>query len=834
MDPSGQVSSDGSCSESLNVELDHGEIAPLINPRPANADYGLNNIDADSHILYIHKGNGYENLIVLGDDNVLYSYPGEHDFATLDPGETVISISSVGNTLVVRTSARMLYALYKDGSYNYLGDRIPEPEIDFVTLNFDYGHLYAATGQELWEGLTQEQRSLLQTASFWQQAYSDRLAGVSNTNTTIAASVENILWGEAASVLKSERRSHMPFFVRYAVRLYDDSVIYTSVPFLMNPSSGLLYFYAGGRFTMYGKFGDAKMQVVGWDTEGWEDIIKSVDIFVSRPLYRPLYNSMIQTCVSASDPLDSYYDTRFEMADDRSLEESLLSATNYYLVKTIKPDEVADYSTFDYIIPEKYLNEDELVIQEVLKEGYRDNHYYMLNGMRNVNGRLLSSGIEYDIALPSYSRPSWVVNSIPELVTHIFELKDDSGISHYVGRDYASVGNTIKWVSYPDTRCIGVYVTFNGTTRYVPMSPHPSLQIAYAVDTYSLGEFGSASHYEEKVAPDWPDRHISEPNLLVQTKSGNPFLVTFDGFGTEEGNVLNVAQITAPLSEGQFGQHSLYIFTDEGIFARAIKADGSLGNLDSVSREICSSPDSILAFEQAVVFVSDRGVNILHGRDVTCISQKMDGPDYDLNDNTLESYLSGAVNYDYATGGNTAFKEFIKECRIIYDAAGRRLILFRTDEKCQYVYKLDTQSWHRMMLDDKYSWIKAMNSYPESKVVLVDDEQKEGVFDFSVSPGSYSGQTVQKGIVVTRELSFESADVYKSIQHMKIRGRYEDGHVKWALQGTNDGRIFHTLHSLRGPSWKWYRIVLLTMLGADERISYVELDYDQKFTNKLR
>ena len=42
------------------------------------------------------------------------------------------------------------------------------------------------------------------------------------------------------------------------------------------------------------------------------------------------------------------------------------------------------------------------------------------------------------------------------------------------------------------------------------------------------------------------------------------------------------------------------------------------------------------------------------------------------------------------------------------------------------------------------------------------------------------------------------------------------------------------VHSLRGPSWKWYRIALVTMLEKDERISYVELECAPRFTDKLR
>ena len=61
--PSGEISSDGFCAESLNVQLDKGEVAPAIKPRQVTDSAG-NEISVDGDILYIHKGIGYENLIV--------------------------------------------------------------------------------------------------------------------------------------------------------------------------------------------------------------------------------------------------------------------------------------------------------------------------------------------------------------------------------------------------------------------------------------------------------------------------------------------------------------------------------------------------------------------------------------------------------------------------------------------------------------------------------------------------------------------------------------------------------------------------------------------------
>lgn len=70
-DPSAQISSDGFCAESLNVQLDMGEVAPAIKPMQVKDSDG-DSIVTEGDILYIHKGVGYENLIIRSGRQLKY------------------------------------------------------------------------------------------------------------------------------------------------------------------------------------------------------------------------------------------------------------------------------------------------------------------------------------------------------------------------------------------------------------------------------------------------------------------------------------------------------------------------------------------------------------------------------------------------------------------------------------------------------------------------------------------------------------------------------------------------------------------------------------------
>lgn len=69
--PSDRLTSDGGCAESLNVQLQAGEIAPMAKPYKAKDSEGQE-INANGDILYIHKGIGYENLIIRSGRQLKY------------------------------------------------------------------------------------------------------------------------------------------------------------------------------------------------------------------------------------------------------------------------------------------------------------------------------------------------------------------------------------------------------------------------------------------------------------------------------------------------------------------------------------------------------------------------------------------------------------------------------------------------------------------------------------------------------------------------------------------------------------------------------------------
>jgi hypothetical protein len=299
-------------------------------------------------------------------------------------------------------------------------------------------------------------------------------------------------------------------------------------------------------------------------------------------------------------------------------------------------------------------------------------------------------------------------------------------------------------------------------------------------------------------------------------------------------SILGVAVANKALSEGQFGQFPLYVFTEDGIWAMEINSDGSFLSVHPLSREVCSSPQSITPIDQAVVFVTKKGLMLLQGSQVTCLSPFMTGKHDAINPSAVNiiNGQHGFCDMIQSIMDTTPFMTFIQDAYIGYDYAGERLVCINPNESYHYSYSLSTQTWHKVSYKD-YSIKRTINSYPSCEVVGVDINGIPSLLDISTFKDDVDALT-ERAIIVTRPFSLGEPDVFKTVRDVRIRGQFPKGAVKFILLGSNDGVNFVTLNTLRGRSWKLFRLVILADLEATNRISWVDIGYETRFTNKLR
>lgn len=292
--PSDYECNDGELSVSMDLWPENGALKPVLQPE---ALFRVTN----GKVMCVHVTNIFKHYIILDkeDDGYSLSYVSDDDRETVIRMNISIrsrpkSITCIGNTLVVLTDEGMQYILWKGSGYKYLGNHLPELNISF--------------------GL---QGECLRTDEFGIKfepiKYGERYTKFSDENKSqitsqVMAKVNKFIAEESVN----SGRFLFPFFVRYAYRLYDESLTMHSAPCLMLCASGpvpiiintdLLYGYNNNSRPPSGydpnqQFSNATIRLLGVfhkldyavtsdliSLTRWKDIIKSVDIFVSAPIY---------------------------------------------------------------------------------------------------------------------------------------------------------------------------------------------------------------------------------------------------------------------------------------------------------------------------------------------------------------------------------------------------------------------------------------------------------------------------------------------------------------------------------------------------------------------
>lgn len=900
--PSDRMTSDGGCAESLNVQLHAGEIAPMPKPEMMKDQAG-NKISLDGDILFIHKGIGYEHLISReGQSLTFVSTIGEVASGslnvTLDIDESINDLTAIGNTIILSTSKDMYYVLWKEGEYHFLGHQIPIPAI-----HFRMGALESIrTAPDVVPELGQEAKFV------WQEDNAPIFPHSQIGETTVYGSPAKkytfdgsefeafwteyltTVWGKIDMLVQEQRtlgKAVFPFFVRYAVRLYDGTLYAQSIPVLIGADidkfcdvkavvvqqsvgQGDTETHGRTEISSYVKLASSYSLVAkafGQDSifNGWEDIVSSVDLFVS-PQMMPFQRNAATLSVKFEQESGSYNNAhRFYAIGDFVLDpyyavehqdELVMNQQNTFLAKSFTIDEFKALGQETFLEDIDY-SADRIMTQEAMKESSWSMHHSVGGGLFNYNKRLLMSDVKQSLyhGYPFYHSAKWVdATANPVRLRFVYYLRGEGGEAVVVCRDH--VGNmeitpqkaevtghfqqyyeekAVAWLAYPDSRCyrMDVYaISPGGGVSYASyqMKPMSGIDVAYAF----LG-FGT------EITPATASvREVSEnaffvlPNQLFVSKTNNPFVFPADETVTfTAGKIMNLAAVTIPLSEGQAGQFDLYVFTDEGIYALSPDSEGSLRTSHCVSRDILISKDAVAGIEQGVFFAAARGLLLLRGSTVTKVSDAIEGPtvtmDSDLMASISEKHFGGM-----ALEPQQPFHEFLFGCRIAYDYASTRIILMNEAHRTMYVYKFDTQTWHRMDMGLGYP-VRTLNSFPEAFIVTraQGEDGTQAVYNFSVVLESAHAE-VAPGLIITRPFDLGEPDVRKAVRDLRVRGNFHRHDVAYILFGSFDGIHWVRLRSLHGGSFKQFRMMILTGLSPTERISWVDVDYDTRFTNKLR
>lgn len=839
--PSDNVCDDNTLEDCEGMRMKDGELRPVQEPKKL--------VELDGKLLYVHKAAGYVHLVYFyngklywqdrdGKDTgsgVEYS-SGAIDMSNVNENTKIVSI---GNTLIVNSEAGIMYAVWKNGGYKVI-EGLPEILLAASRAPSMLGiatHSYKPS---------EENFDLDKTNSIFNKSAKEEKTAYNE--------VYGLIEGGYKNALKHGEFTY-PFFLRAALKLYDGTYTRITPPLLVFPTVRRGAFVkvtvtkdnSGNPTCSYQGSNNswniwAIIELTS-DISELSDVVKGVSLFMTEPVktYKDVdYNDKNTGIGGALNEVVTDY---VEMDGTYKTLEAGAMVYNGGGARILLDGDVANGSSKDgYILP-LYEKTDDEIISELLTRGvfYKivDDAYVSKEsdtlkisdlGLQCKDGVL--ENITTQEQLPHddyYGHCEYVCNSMYAFNSrlHIANLKRLPWQGKYLATSADTIyvdakliiegrsGNmypTIKtgaytsepscFFFYPDPNAKWARITINSKDYDLKLSEHPRLNGAY----YLKNLPGKSFVQTTDTAPEFGTEVGSEElNTTVMTSEvNNPWVFNAEGensVGT--GEIIGMVSNTRALSQGQFGQHPLIIFTTEGVYALGVNSEGLYSTNYPVSREVCNNSNSITPTDGAVFFTSEKGLMMMVGSEITCVSQQMMGKGRD-------------------------FRKFLKDCVIAYDYKDYCLYLINTDYDYCYVYDIKSGAISRNADARKYKAV--VNDYPDN--LLQDGDNI--VWSLLNKADVNDDTTLYQGSIVSRPVKFSNAQALKTLIQIK-HVRDLSGSMTLRIFVSNDLKHWGEIKSLRGMGWKYFkfRIDFKDLKATDSYSGMLCLEQPRR-TNKLR
>lgn len=809
-----------------------GEMKPL---RPPVA------VGKTAHeIRFVHKGADFKNLITYDRENeeiVAYRYDGRNltDGQSLPTRTEPKDIQAVGNILIAATESGLHYYRWQEGKYVDMGEDLPDPICIIVSTpakeSFERGVLCRLTefyNHGTWYGeYDPATGELVKISEVYNSGdnvkrqyhnYSINLERKTDFEAAVNGCVEAVL-----KKLKEKNRFCFPFFVRYALKMYDGTYAKISNPILCVPSKNNFKFVPVEQDGDGGIKGETSAQAdyflympqsveleVTADTENleaWSDLIEGITVFATDEV-RPIAAEQEWDFVLGTDSMRLEYAT-FATEDSKeyrwttdNVARAVLwptkNKTEEEIINDLK-EKALFYRLTDIKTGETTGKIGSNVVSTLTEQERLDvDDYYgwtkkTAEKLYAYNGRL---------NLMNVGRRPW--KGFGEHVTKCHVSTGQAVYCHYYTHivsdtmdgwvktsGWTEIGLAGSWLYYPDPNAKEMIVAImndasdpqgaeNGIR--VELRKHNRLNGAYY--------FGRLPAYEE--APKVEPQSIPALSLaptermdsqILTSVVNNPFVFEASGDNTVgTGRILGVVANVEPVSQGQFGQYPLLVFTTEGIYAMSVADDGLFSSIHPISRETCVEDSPLVQTGRLVFFVSRKGLMATSGGATQCVSERMEG---------------GSGRWQTAASVCT-MQDFLERSVIAYDYTEDMLVIGSHDESFSYVYDMRGGTFSIGYKDKTY--MRTAGDYPDC---LIQDAEGT-IYSFAGRTDEDNDKEMYGGTLLTRPLKLGGSTMLKSLRRIIHLADTDEGNVRLGLYGSNDCRNWTKVGSLGGKPWKYF------------------------------
>ena len=869
--PSDSICADGSVHAEWNLIFRNGEHNVVQDPKRLY-NKGANEPDS-VHILFIHTfGAETKNAIGIREDItekksylVYYDHTDtaivtEAFFTDREVKEgNVIACTSIGQTLIINLKfndqnyySGLYYFLWEADKkeYKFIGNSLPKPEMDFTLSQFG-GNM--VNYQEIGDILSFTSNTVIVEK---QTDYNNLAVGLYEKNKKEIAI-----------------RKHFvnPFFVRYALELFDGSYACISAPILMFPNitaSTIGYVHRVRQYIYFNTHSCTMYFKNKKSLEDWNDIIKGIAIFVSKgvDIYETdgdqrihsdgeTYETMESDTISVqADPnkttylaqyrkiiaeseVDMSYCDVLNKKQESSIIEELKSTSVFYKLFTTKIYEDTEWKKVDDFIDSQKLP-NLATLPQLDHDDYFGNCPLYAEGLYMYNKRLHLTKIKRGYAPVEPVHCVWYYSSSYNFVYFVhIKTKDGEKI---VRSETTSDKVQGFYFYYPDPRAKSVDIYYKDNNTYykfntLNLTPHPLLNGAYYLNDSLPTEQPDHLNSYTGTPPTIKSDPETLPNELWVSEVNNPFVFNASGVITVgNGTIEGICANTTALSPGQFGYHPLICFTTDGLWTLKVATDGTYSNAEPLSRDYCNNPKSITPTDKFIFFTSERGLMRIDGSVITPVSLQLSGKSYYPEGDDARLFYEFDVE-------PINFNTFLKNCKIAYDYRDNLLWITNEEYPQCFIYSIDSGAICMKPLP--YPAVTIVNDFPDNIIVCKktiigsNNSETEHFFSYSLINRDEINLDSRryKGFIISRPIKVEDATSLKSLVTHRFLFDIESNDISIRIYGSDDLKAWSRLRSFSGRGFKYYKYhVIFNNLISTDTFSGLIAEWKMKFQRKFR
>lgn len=412
--------------------------------------------------------------------------------------------------------------------------------------------------------------------------------------------------------------------------------------------------------------------------------------------------------------------------------------------------------------------------------------------------------------------------------------------AYYHSKDFSINASEISYIKFEDEG----FIQYDESGRkdlswFRTLEDNYPLNIVY-FDINDLAEPVILQAYEED--------NYTDTNRVQLSELDNPFVFpAINSYQVSTGTALACATNTEPLSQGQFGEYPLIVFTSKGIWTLLQGTDGEVvfRAVLPLNGEVPNNINNIISTGTGVCYTTDRGLYMVSGRDVQELSALLCGsPNTDLQEVEDFTFRLNHIQLVQLSSSLSTVdaKLLLSDAKFGFDKINNELWVTNNDYNYSYVFSFESNYWSKR----SESYRVLINSYPKL-LVLRENTDKNGVFDRTKE----NFDTPVHVLCTTRPCKIDDLVnfnlIHRVIQRCELNtanGIYAGFYVfasndlrTWQKFQGNDKKsgsitdIFCTRSHLKA---KYFVFVFASTMTEVDVINYIDLQYYNKLTNKIR